>query len=236
MKIAVWADMEGASGVDDPWQCATSLPEFYQRGREFTTGDVNAAIRGLREVGSLEIDVWDGHGSGGHIMNERLEPDVNYVGGGWKLFEMINNGILRGHYDGWIMLGMHAMAGTRNGFMSHTNNLSMAMRINDQWVGELSQITWLLGQHDIPVIMVAGDDAFCREADHFTPDALRVKVKHSRAAQILNACLWTKPERQYTQRPKRPWKAWMASNPCCPSLLTRWTPSSATRQEPIGPR
>jgi D-amino peptidase len=180
MRIMVWADMEGASGVDDYRQCSPTFPEQYEQGRERQVHDLNAAIRGLRMSGDPEIDIFDGHGSGGNVKPETLEPDVNFVGGAPALFEMMRKDELRDRYDGWTLLGQHAMAGTVDGFLSHTNTGQTALKMNGKFIGEIEEIAWLVGYYDIPTILVGGDDAAMREARAFLPGIKTVVVKNAR--------------------------------------------------------
>jgi D-amino peptidase len=142
-------------------------------------GDINAAIRGLRMGGPLDIDVVDGHGYGGNVVPEKLEPGARLVSESW-LSRMICSGQLRDHYDGWMLLGQHSMAGTCDGFLSHTNTTATAVRLNNRFVGEIELAAWLAGHFDIPTILVTGDDGAVREATVFLPGIKTVVVKAAR--------------------------------------------------------
>ena len=69
-------------------------------------------------------------------------------------------------YDGVILLGHHARAGTQNGFLDHTMNSRQwfEYRINGQAVGEIGIEAAYAGQFGVPVIAVSGDEAAVREA------------------------------------------------------------------------
>src|SRR5471030_2669276 len=62
-KIFISVDMEGITGVVQPAQLGPEGFE-YQRAREWMTGEVNAAIAGIRAAGPAEIVVCDSHGNG----------------------------------------------------------------------------------------------------------------------------------------------------------------------------
>ncbi|MFX0065845.1 MAG: M55 family metallopeptidase [Candidatus Hermodarchaeota archaeon] len=179
MNILIFTDMEGPSGIDDPKMTGDD-PEAYEKGRHFMTEDVNAAIRGLKKNGATNIDVFDGHGMGGNVLVQNLEKNANYLGGGWmtKLQEMIKEDKIKS-YDGLVLLGQHAAEGTRDGFISHTNTGSTALKINEKFAGEAPQIAWLAGYYDVPTLMVVGDDAVIRETNALLPGVEGVVVKTS---------------------------------------------------------
>ena len=180
MRIMISADMEGLSGVSDGRMVQPIFPEFYVQGQELLSHDINAAIRGLRSVGSREIDVLDLHGGDGtNIIPEKLEPGVNFLGGFRPWIEMMRNDEMR-RYDGWIQLGMHSTAGTLDGFLSHTNGTNIALRHNGKAVGEIEEFAWSAGHFGIPTLFVAGDDAAAREAEYHLPGVKTVVVKKSR--------------------------------------------------------
>lgn len=190
MNILIFSDIEGISGIDDPKMVGGDL-KAWEKGCHFMTGDVNAAICGLRRAGASNIDVFDAHGMGGNIIIEELEADVNYLGGGWmtKLQEMIKGGQIRS-YDGLVLLGQHAAEGTDDGFASHTNTGMSALKINGKFVGEAPQIAWLVGYYNVPTLMVVGDDAVIREAEFFLSGVESIVVKTSTSKQ-KTTCLPT---------------------------------------------
>lgn len=162
MKFLIWNDMEGPSGIDN----ANMFEENnYSRTRELATYDVNAAIRGIRRVTpEAGIEIFDGHGKGGNLIEEKLEPNCEILGGGWMttFYKMVKSSEVS-KYDGVFLLGQHACEGTRNGFMSHTNTGVTALRVNGRFVGEVPQLAWLFGHFGVPIMLVVGDDAVSRE-------------------------------------------------------------------------
>ena len=63
LKILVYYDMEGISGLDNP-QGLKLGNEEYVPTRDLLTKDVNAVIDGLFAGGADVVDVVDAHGSG----------------------------------------------------------------------------------------------------------------------------------------------------------------------------
>jgi D-amino peptidase len=189
MKILIFSDMEGPSGIDQPEMVDTSYPDPYAKGQFFTTEDVNAAVRGLKRAGAQQVDVFDGHGMGGNLIVENLEEGIHYLGGGWmtNLRQMIVEDEIRS-YDALVLLGQHAAQGTRNGFLSHTNTGMSALRINGKFAGEAPQIAWLAGYWDVPTLAVVGDDAVVREVHALLPGVQGIVVKTSQARH-RTACL-----------------------------------------------
>jgi len=196
MKIAIWADMEGASGLSDIRMCSPSLHDYYPEGQKLITGDINAVIEGIRKITNAEIDVWDGHGGGGNIPYDELPENVEYVErGGYRLFETAMTGEIVDMYDAIVMVGMHAMTGTRDGFYSHTNMSHLAIKINGVFSGEIAQTAWFFARGGIPSVLVAGDDATAREAEAFLPGVETVVVKNS-SSRADTTCLPLKKARQ----------------------------------------
>jgi len=75
------ANVEGASGVGR--DAMLSGNEFH-RVREMITGDINACVRGIRRFEpDAAIDLFDAHGLGGNVLEERLEQGMRLLGGGW---------------------------------------------------------------------------------------------------------------------------------------------------------
>jgi D-amino peptidase len=187
MKVLLWSDMEGPSGIDDHEMFADAAR--YKTARSYATQDVNAAVRGVRRAEArAEIDVFDGHGMGDNLLEEELESGCNLLGGGWmtRFHEMVKSREVA-KYDAVLLLGQHAAEGTVDGFMSHTNTGDTALRVNGKDAGEAPQLAWLFGHFNVPVVLVVGDDAVVREAKALLPgiatvaesNCSRQSTKHS---------------------------------------------------------
>jgi len=82
--------------------------------------------------------------------------------------------------DAALFVGMHAMAGTPDGVLSHTvsGHALQSVRFNGTVVGETGINAALCGQWGCPVLLVTGDRAVCREGRALLGDALTtVEVK-----------------------------------------------------------
>src|SRR5947208_13803288 len=124
----------------------------------------------------------DCHGAGGDytfnsLLPDVLDPDCEFVvQSEWTEYtEFLEQGC-----DAALLVGMHAMAGTPDGVMSHTvsGQAWQSLRFNDVLVGETGINAALCGRWDCPVVLVTGDSATCREATALLgPELTTVAVK-----------------------------------------------------------
>jgi D-amino peptidase len=141
----------------------------------------------LREGGADYILAVDGHGPGRSFIPEMMIEGAEYLVGKPRprnLFGMDES------FCGLVFLGYHAMMGTPDGVLNHTQNSKIEKRYWYDGVesGEMAQIAMIAGSFGVPVIMVTGDEATCREAiNFFGPEIGTVPVKKgvSRESAIL---------------------------------------------------
>ncbi len=172
--------MEGISGINDWHQIFAGCKEYEEFGRVQVTEDVNAAIRGLRKAGAIEIRAVDFHGSGGpskNIIQEKLEKGVALFQGS-DLPGRLENAVDKFTVAA-VFVGFHPMADTKDGFLRHTITMDPRIAINGRPVGETAIYAYALAEHGVPVLMVTGDQALAREAEAFIPGVETVQVKTS---------------------------------------------------------
>lgn len=174
MKIFVMVDMEGISGICRPSQVSPD-GEHYPAARKYVVWDVNACVAGCLAGGATAIVVRDAHGDGFNFLWEDLDPRAEYIQGRSLLQRM--PGI--GDCDGLILLGYHAMAGTRQAILEHTMSSKAWQNfwINGKKTGEVGIDAGVAGDHGVPTIMVSGDDKVCAEARAAVPGIVTVQVK-----------------------------------------------------------
>ncbi|MBX5326915.1 MAG: M55 family metallopeptidase [Candidatus Bathyarchaeia archaeon] len=180
LKIVVIVDMEGISGIDDYRQILSGNKEFEEFGKTQITEDVNAVIRGLKAAGVAEIRVVDAHGSGGpsvNIIPEKLEKDVKLYQDP-NIFQRVKHAVDKS-LSAAVLVGFHAMAETKDGFITHTITIEPRVKINGAPVGETALTAFMLAEYGIPVIMATGDQALVREASALLPEIETVQVKTS---------------------------------------------------------
>jgi D-amino peptidase len=109
--------------------------------------------------------ILDGHGSQAFVPH-LMAPGAKYITGKPRPGPLTG---LDGSFDGLIQLGAHAMMGTPDGVLAHTQSSRSENRYwyNGIESGELAQCAAIAGHYGIPTIMVSGDEATCREATKF---------------------------------------------------------------------
>ena len=200
MKLFMLWDMEGVSGIfarDQVWFWEEGVSQgAAEEGRRLLMADVNSAVKAALGAGVDELIVCDTHHGGGNIILDRMitDPRVRYL----EKSRGYENGQLRWMpglneaVDGFMMPGHHAMAGTPNAFLPHTWSLEWAdFRINGQSVGEMGIEACFAGHWDIPVTMMQGDEAACREAEAQFPGVMTAAVKR---AESRDRCAGPDPE------------------------------------------
>src|ERR1700756_4975109 len=173
--------MEGVAGIVK-WQQTTGGEKLYDESRVLYTEEINAAVRGAKAAGATEIVVMDCHGAGGDydfnsLLPELLDPDCEFVvQNEWTEYtEFLEQGC-----DAALFVGMHAMAGTPDGVLSHTvsGQAWQSLTFNGTLVGETGINAALCGHWGCPVLLVTGDRAVCREGRELLGDGLTtVEVK-----------------------------------------------------------
>lgn len=183
-KIYIVTDLEGASGVYQFAQTRESGP-LNDKAKEFLMGDIAAVVRGLRDGGADEIWILDGHGSGGFIPELMVPGAVYIVGRPRPVMYGLDE-----TFCGLVQLGAHAMNGTPDGVLCHTQSSRTENRYwyNGVESGEIAQVAAYAGYFNVPTILVTGDEAACREAKRFLGEevvTVAVKKGISREAAVL---------------------------------------------------
>jgi D-amino peptidase len=175
VRVHIISDIEGVAGVVKWGQTGGDGP-LYQEGRKLYTEEINAAVRGAKKAGAKEIVVMDCHGAGGDytfnsLLPDQLDPDCEFVvQSEWTEYtEFLEQGC-----DAALFVGMHAMAGTPDGVMSHTvsGQAWQSLSFNGTLVGETGINAALCGHWNCPVLLVTGDRATCNEARALLGDGL----------------------------------------------------------------
>jgi len=176
MKLYIMADLEGATAVTGGWDETNPGRREFEHARKMITGDINACAKGAFEAGATDIVVFDGHGMAMSVDPLGIDPNVRLIRGR----AIFSAGLIPGldkTFDAMIILGMHAMEGTRDGVMNSTFVGNMKAWINGTEVGETGLFSAIAAQMGIPTILVAGDEAVSREAKAIIPGIYTVAVK-----------------------------------------------------------
>lgn len=190
-KIYIITDLEGASGVYKWSQIDHKDDELNKKACEYYMKDLEAVIKGFKDGGAKEIFVFDAHGLQ-IIIPELMTPGVKYLTGHPRPEGLLG---LDSTYDAVALVGFHSMEGTVNGVLNHTQNPYNHARYwyNGIESGEIAQDALKCGFFGVPVVLVSGDDATCREASKFLgKDVVTVTVKEGIAEQ--SAILYAFPD------------------------------------------
>ncbi len=187
MKVYILVDMEGISGIRRDVECNPKMGRYFTPARRLVTAEVNAAVEGCVQAGAETVVVNDSHWEGFNVEIEDAHPAAAY-----ESPEGAHNPMpsLDETFDGLILIGAHAMAGTENAFLDHTQS-SLSWHdyyINGKRCGEIAQAAAIAGHYDVPLLFVSGDVAACREAEEQFPGVETVAVKEAirrNAAKLL---------------------------------------------------
>ena len=212
-RILIVTDLEGAGGVNDADEQLLPGQRRYIESRRILIGEVNAAVEGARAAGASEVVIWDGHDGSRTLSVDEIHSAAKLLQGrptpaDYYLSEKL--------YDGIIFIGQHAMAGTRNGVLAHSQSFGVKrILINGHEVGEIGQVAAIAGYFAIPVIMLAGDDAACSELVALQPGTITVAVKRLAGKSSTLSLSHTEAKRQIEQAARKavaqvagysPWK------------------------------
>ncbi len=175
-KVFMITDVEGVSGIfDTDLQCLPYTSPRWTETHQLLTGEVNAAVDGLIEGGATEVIVWDGHDDSRSLSALDINPKARLLTG-----EPVSPTLeLDPSYSAVIFVGQHAMAGAKKGILNHSyNSLGVQnMWVNNLRVGEIGGRVMLAGSVGVPVIMLSGDKAACKELRALVPQAECAEVK-----------------------------------------------------------
>ncbi len=160
-SIYIMTDLEGISGIDSMDMIQPGHPR-YAYSLERLMADTNAAVDGAFLGGAGRVLVCDGHGGGGNFRLDQLDPRAEIAAGPMR--RQLDQGL-----DAVMFVGAHAMAGTWNGFLDHTQNSRQWFNysVNGRRTGEIGQWGIMAGEFNLPVVMLSGDQAACTEARQF---------------------------------------------------------------------
>jgi D-amino peptidase len=193
MRVYIMTDLEGCSGITLFDQTRNSLGPRYPESRRLLMGDINAAVQGALDGGASYVVVVDGHGNPLNLLPELMHPGAEFLCG-------------RGFPEDWgagdsfdcgFLVGYHAMARTPDGVLCHTQNSRSDARYwyHGREYGEIGQEALILGHFGVPITLVTGDTATCREAREFLGDeVVTVAVKHGYGREC---CRMLAPERAH---------------------------------------
>jgi len=178
-KVFISVDMEGISGIVHSDQTTSGTAE-YGSGRKWMAQDVNAAVEGALAAGATEVVVNDSHGSMRNIDPDDLHPRAVLISGTPKPLSMMQG--IDASFAACLFIGYHAKAGTEDAILDHTISGSVvrAIKVNGIEMPELGLNAAIAGTYGVPVVLVSGDTAVCRQAGEVLgKDVVTVAVKEA---------------------------------------------------------
>lgn len=190
MKVYISMDAEGISGIFKLGQVMSSDKE-YEFARRMMANDVNAAVRGAFNAGAEQVVVNDAHNNGDNLLIDQLDERVDLISGALRPLGMAEGAELG--FDAAFLIGYHRRKGGK-GVASHSYayGTMVEMKINGRIAAEFDLIGYCLGEFDIPVIFVSGDDLTIEDAGKSVPGIYSVETK---IAISNNAALCHHPKR-----------------------------------------
>jgi D-amino peptidase len=209
VRVFVSIDLEGCTGVRDLTQ---TRPDGagYPAALGLARGDLEAVLAGCRQAGATSIVVRDAHASGANLALEApwsvcgrdhhgddiapggssaataggdLGADVRLISGAGGELGMMEG--IDESCDTALLVGYHAMAGTRAAVLDHTFTHSVfRVRVDDAVeAGELALNAAVAGAFAVPVVFASGDDKLALEAQEILPGVHTTVVKEGIARQ-----------------------------------------------------
>jgi D-amino peptidase len=174
-RIFIVTDLEGVGGVNSAEEQLLPGQRRYEESRRLLVGELNAAVEGVLKGGASEVVIWDGHDGSRTLSVDDIHPPAKLIQGKPT---PPNYYLEDKRFEGILFVGQHAMAGAKNGVLAHSQSFSVKnLFLNDKPVGEIGQTAAIAGYFNIPVIMLAGDQAACDEILAIQPKAETVAVK-----------------------------------------------------------
>lgn len=176
MNVYILTDIEGIPGITSMDDIIPRGTESYERSCRMLEKTVNWVVEACVENGAENIYYRDGHGGGGNIKDENIDPRAVKID-----IDEWNELMPAGKIDCVLYVGAHARAGTLGGFLDHTfkSKVIFEFCLNGEPASELSFIAALHGAFDVPCALCVGDTVACEQAKEYIPEIKTAIVKHA---------------------------------------------------------
>jgi D-amino peptidase len=176
---------------------------LYEEARRIATRVTLVVAEALNKNGFDEIVVADSHGPMVNLLIDDLPEYVELIRGYPRPVSMVSG--VEG-CDVAVFLGYHAKFGTAKSSFDHTYSGSSVNRVTVNGIpaSEFLLNAYVLGEHGIPVIMVAGEAQLLTDdvAKH-TPWVENVTLKHSLSRVSARSFSMTRIDRELQAAVKR---------------------------------
>ena len=153
MRVALSADMEGVSQLEE-WRAVVAFdPAYWREGRAQMEAEVAAAARGLLAGGADLVVVFDNHASGNPV---NVRPESLPAGARletWNVFDVRERGI-----DALLQVGYHSRA-ELDAFFPHSYSPELVLHVDGEPIGESHGRAWAA---DVPLLGICGNEVHAR--------------------------------------------------------------------------
>ncbi|HEY9680408.1 MAG TPA: M55 family metallopeptidase [Oculatellaceae cyanobacterium] len=175
MRIYLSVDMEGIHGVVHSVHTQPG-ERGYETASKWMHEDVNAVAAAAFQAGATEVYINDSHWDMKNLNPDLVHPKCHLLSGWHKPYSMVTG--VKGHQAA-LFVGYHAKVGTAKGILSHTYRAKVFfdVRLNGKSVGEAGLNAALAGWFGVPIALITGDTAACRETIDLIGDVHHAVVK-----------------------------------------------------------
>jgi D-amino peptidase len=186
MNVYITCDIEGCADVTHPEECSAAYPD-YNAAREQMTLETAAACRGALAAGVDDLLVRDAHGSTRNVIHRLLPREARLLrGSSGDLIPMVT-GLQREAFDALMMIGFHSAAGENANPLSHTfNHVTERILLNGEPMSEFLYYAYAAAVHQVPLVLVSGDQGICDCAARKVPGIRTVATKTCMGASTLS--------------------------------------------------
>lgn len=182
-RIFISVDMEGIAGINTDRQGSRGSDDFPW-ARELMTEEANAAVVGAFEGGADSVVVSDSHGDMANMLPHKLDQRADLVQGTPKAPLSMMTGVEQGQ-AGAIFIGYHAGASTQLAVLDHTfSGICTDVRVNGESWTETTINAAIAGSMNVPVLLVAGDEACCAQAEAMLKGVRTQAVKRAYGSRV----------------------------------------------------
>lgn len=186
MKFYISADIEGVTDVTSGLETRIGEAEFKEAAYQMSL-EVDAACKGLNNIGANEIVVKDAHATGRNISHRLLPRNAKLIrswsGSAFSMMQEIDE-----TYDGVLFIGYHSAVTSGESPLAHTINGGVLeyIKLNNEIMSEFRLNSYMASYYNVPVLFLSGDKGICDEAKALNANMHTVAVKEGKGNSTIN--------------------------------------------------
>ncbi|MCG8569001.1 MAG: M55 family metallopeptidase [Spirochaetes bacterium] len=184
MKIYLSVDIEGITGICHWDETEKNKPD-YQYFVNQMNKEVKAVCEGVIKGGATEIWIKDAHGSGRNLILDPL-PENTYLIREWSLHPYFMMQEIDDTFSAAMLIGYHSSCGTNTNPLAHSMSLKIhSMKINGEYGSEFLLNSWIASYHQVPVVLISGDQGICNQAQQLIPEIQTVAAEEGKGRSVI---------------------------------------------------